>query len=256
RLLPVDKGPIFQEEIWDMALKLTNRGSYYSGEIKLEELEEIMELRLKGYDKLQIRNTVYEISKIKRNLQSLRKLGITSLQSPWPGPDLNFNSGGWVWSPYSNDRLLERTRVVYSKAIEAYLQLVDDLFPMFKNRMEIYNTLPAKLIGQLEIPPASKGYSSHPGLDWYFDPLPNGSKTSIEISLVLTGQVNHEKVSTLYDKLRLLRPKAAEWISSHHTSQLLDIFNNFPVREIVYNWLWNDLKRISWVDGILGHRYE
>ncbi|WP_145948220.1 lipase/acyltransferase domain-containing protein [Paenibacillus sp. Y412MC10] len=256
RSLPVDQGPIFQEEIWDTALKLTKRGSYYTGEIMLEELEEIMELSFKGYDKVQIRNKAYEVSKIRRNLQSLRTQGAISLQSPWPGPDLNFNSGGWVWSPYSNDRLLERTRVVYSKAIDAYLQIVNDYFPMFKNRMGIYNTLPANLIGQLEIPPASKDYSSHPGLDWYFDPLPNGSKTSININLVLTEQVNHERVSELYDKLRLLRPKAAEWISSHHISQSLNIFGNFPVREIVYNWLWDDLKRVSWVDGTLGHRYE
>ena len=54
------------------------------------------------------------------------------------------------------------------------------------------------------------------------------------------------------EKLRLLRPNLHQWMyTSLHESSLHDVLQFKPVTQIVYSWLWDDLKKISWVDGTL-----
>jgi len=256
RGLKVNSGPIFIEEIWQMALKLTNRGSLFSGQISVEEINEILNVRFEGLHFVSIGNKKYNLKKIREYIDHKINQNIKFIKDPWPGPDMDASSGGWVWDLYSDQRLLERTRVIYSKAIESYIQIVDEFFLNFKSRLKIYNTLPANLIGELIIPPKTHDYSSHPSLQWYFDPLPFGNTTKVEISLTSSELTSHKELNEIYDKLRHLRPKSAEWISAETHGQLLEVSHSAPVREIVYNWLWNDLKSISWVNGLLGYKID
>lgn len=38
----------------------------------------------------------------------------------------------------------------------------------------------------------------------------------------------------------------------HHG--VLDLDEDTAAEELVYQWLWSDLQRIKWVDGMLGQR--
>jgi hypothetical protein len=53
---------------------------------------------------------------------------------------------------------------------------------------------------------------------------------------------------------RALRTRQRAWFDSTSHSSLLGAFSLFSAQEVVYDWLWNDLERIRWVDGNLGER--
>jgi hypothetical protein len=53
---------------------------------------------------------------------------------------------------------------------------------------------------------------------------------------------------------RSLRPRQARWLDVTLHSSVLEVFEPWAAEELVYHWLWDDLKRIRWVDGTLGGR--
>jgi hypothetical protein len=45
-----------------------------------------------------------------------------------------------------------------------------------------------------------------------------------------------------------MRPEAAAWISSPEYASSA-FFGKTPATELAYEWLWDDLRHVSWVDG-------
>jgi len=50
-------------------------------------------------------------------------------------------------------------------------------------------------------------------------------------------------------------PEAAAWIYSPEYANS-EFFGKTPGIELAYEWLWDDLKRVSWVDGTSNRRFS
>ena len=53
-----------------------------------------------------------------------------------------------------------------------------------------------------------------------------------------------------------MRPEAAAWISSREYADSEFFFAKTPGTELAYEWLWDDLRSISWVDGMFNRRFS
>jgi predicted esterase len=257
RLLPINSGPILKEELWEFSLKIMKKGSLYNGKLPIDPIYKTIIDLSEETNHVVINNRVYNLLALKREISLMKESGVEFITNPWPGPDLEDNKRRWVWSQYSRERLQYTTSVIYFNAIIAYIQIVEELFPNLKNRLLKYSTFPAIFRGSLFFIPKDDDDSGKPVLSWYLDPLPKDQSIQVLIEISERDEKDslvESDLKNLFDKLRTLRPESAGWISAQRCEEVLDIFHPTPVREIVYDWLWNDLKKISWVKGILGMR--
>lgn len=175
------------------------------------------------------------------------------LHPPWPGPDRDAQASTWIWDSYTDEQLLAGVTAVYGAALEWYQWIVDAWFPKVAPRMETAVILPARFVGIVVPAPRNEEHWGGPRMSWYWDPLPHGSHSSIDIRLgkELLDFTNYYDEVT--ERLRRLRPAAATWISSRfHYPFIGRNLHTTPATELVYNWLWDDLRRVGWVDGLLG----
>lgn len=263
RNLPLPRGPLQHEIIWKAALLLTGKGSLYSKPIALDEIEKKVS-HLSVEHRNYIQGWEIPLTDLWNELRIRREKGESELPPPWPGPDRQ-NAGNWVWSPYSDAQTLARATKIYSASLEAYQKLVEKWFPKFVSSFSIASLLPARLIGV--ITPDEPYGQVGPGIDYFFEQLPLGSKSGVDIKLRNTAKEKYELNITPI-KLHPQTVRSIETIESilpegltihpripkfFHNARL-DIFHTTPAIELTYSWLWNDLSRLSWVDGALGYR--
>ena len=268
RALPIvtNTHPIWDEAIWKIALKLTNKGSLHTQPVKISEEVE-SRLVICESSVLQDRQLVFSDGIDSTTLQQI-KLGLgksfqKEISPPWPGPDKLFEEGGhWVWSPYSDEQILARTRAVYKGALEMYQHLVRTWFFSLSPRLNKYALFPARLVGIVTPPSVDPEQSDiGPVMDYYFEPLPDGEQAFVDIKLIGESEerlrsrmVEQDFFQEQRERLINLRPEASNWISlTTSSTSISDVFSQVrPATEIAYKWLWEDLKRVAWVDGNLG----
>ena len=185
-------------------------------------------------------------------IELLKERGNDEIRSPWPGPDREYGKG-WVWGPYSPDRLLARTRAVYGAALEGYEDLATRWFSPFAPWLGTAAALPATLKGIVNIPTDASGSLSQPSILWYLEPRQIGAPSAIDIVLGTT-KLEDIDADALWDRYRSARPDRPA-ASGFVCDSVLDIFGATPVTELVYDWLWNDLRQIGWVEGLFATRY-
>jgi len=247
RLLPLESGPLFDEAAWAEALALLRVGSLAPGPIELGEIESrLAGIPLDGLFR-DFRRT-YDLRAIRGRVARLREAGETQLPGPWPAPDED-HGGGWVWDPYSPQRLLERTRAVYEGALRGYVQLVERWFPKLGPRLMTYVTLPATLVGTLFFEKRNREFSGGPVLRWRLDAVDASQSTTVEIEVseargALLTPHREGELRRAYETLRARRPQARLWLDAISHGTALDIFGSTPATEIAFRWLADDLKRI------------
>jgi hypothetical protein len=241
RGLVVRGGFIYYEKMWQIALNLMGYGDLHQDPILIADLEERLGQILKRYDD-EIHTEWHELADTLKTIKAGNK---TQMEFPWPTPDNELPGGGWIWDAYSDQQILNRAIKVYSASIQEYERIVDTFLVKFKPRLITAALLPAKLIGKIHFSESSFGGRT-PGMNSYFDPLAEGSISSVQITLGDDRELIN--LDNLYEKLRRMRPLAAEWIyASSGMTVLDDIFFTNPVTRIVYDWLEDDLKRIKWI---------
>ncbi len=253
RLLPVDDGILFHEAVWQTALSITGRGSFDHTPISLDELEEDL---ANGIQLGSFRSHVTErmrqnyIAQLRTEINHLRQSGEINLPSPFVGSDREIEEG-YVWQEYSLERMRIRVASVYSSALDAYQQIVRTWFPQFASRLEMSVLLPARLVGVISFP-------NFPWLNWHLEALPHDQESSVEIYILKGDEVlkllqdKWKNRSVIDQQLLDLRPQATSWLgTTWHSEMLNEVFRADAATELVYKWLWNDLKRISWVEGDL-----
>lgn len=251
KALPICSDAIYKETMWLIALTILNKGTLYSKGISLDEIEIVLQERYEDIPNLLIQHNYYDLTLFKEYVSKLKESGISILDSPWPESDLDEYSRGWIWDPYSPERLLERTKSIYEHAIKDYKQLVEVLFPTMKTRLKKYVLFPCVLTGNLEIPIQTNSYNCSPSLDWYLEPLLQHEDSRVEITLndIDTSKYSFDSthLERIYCEIKRLRPHSAEWISANQTSQILEVYGATPVTDIVYKWIQSDLKSVYWV---------
>ncbi|MEG4205757.1 hypothetical protein QUA20_17730 [Microcoleus sp. Pol7_A1] len=243
--LPIDRGILVQEGAWRAALLITKRysnGSLHYSPIPLAEIEQCLdkfdrvfreEILGIGVDQHLFDLLVMEIDRL--NIEEKKELS-----SPW-----------FSIKQLSPEQILVQARDIYTQAIETYQKIVTQWFPNFSDSLQTMALLPAQIAGVV-IPPSLN--RSQAGVSWYWNPLPPGSLSKVDFVLgdrPISGEENC--FSLAFKQLSYQRPQVLERSGKRMTVHAIDptIFCLRPVTELVYDWLWNDLKRIFWVKGEL-----
>ena len=189
-----------------------------------------------------------------KHVSELTEHGVQEITNPWPSVDLPLGSG-LIWNSYSDERLLERTKEIYSAALRIYSTIVERWFPLFSNRLRLYRILPVRLEGWLAPQalktPAGGGFP----LDWCFRILPLGRPNEVAFKLRReTGNVSHVPFSgsdDLYEQEALAfdtyRPGLPGGFNMTTTSSsLLGLLHPYPATQLAHSWLRSDLKELGW----------
>lgn len=272
RRLPIDGGLLAEETAWDIAYELRRKydtGYRYWDPIPIEDLERYMDrvgwdrevhtvTRIDRYD------LRYELRYLREKIRRMREAGEEELVAPWPHRDLEpgdprIRTHGkgemrshWAWEPYSPEALLELSSTVVVGALEAYRRFVEAHFPRLAPHLRIAVVSPARLTGVLVLSHLAEPDVS-PYLAWHLDPLPRGSDDEVQIGIG-DERAGRDRMLAVQDRIQELRPEAAGWIyPTEYASS--DFYGRNPIRELAYKLLWDDLKRVSWVDGMFprGH---
>lgn len=231
--------------------------------VDLEDIERYLDLF--GWDKDEVSFArgyapprLYDLRSLKEQVILLSEAGEAESRPPWPMTDLSFdhpavrqlvNAGGPVysWDLYSTQVAFELAQIVLAGALDGYRRLVEEYFPSFAPRMQVSASLPARLTGVLVRSSPSPHWDRNPWVDWYLEPLPPGSQNEIDLRL---GEepIGQEHMLAVLGRLRSMRPEAAGWISPGH-QVTYDLIGRTPAIKLTHELLWDDLRRVSWVEG-------
>ncbi len=153
---------------------------------------------------------------------------------------------------------LAHAKAVYELALRAYAQLTTSLFRGLSPFMQIAAMLPACLRGTIYGIGAEDSTRVDPGMQWWLEPLAPGEESRVEVNLQdpaeprdqFVERWEHEAAKAT-QRARIYRPEQARWIGMFLKSHYLQVWQPLAAEDIVYEWLWHDLQRISWVDGQL-----
>lgn len=245
--LPTEEGPLFMEYIWAAANTLVRPGSVDQRPIPLSEIEWKLSRLPEGQEHIRYNGKLWALRPVKKEILRLLSMGETVLRSPWPAPDQEIRSG-WMWEMYSHEQLIARTEAVYKGALEGYCQLVGTWFAKLAEWLQTWAMLPARLKGTLLLPDPRKGLDGAPVISWYFEPLPSGDTSYVELTVTTNPRsIQDLPFNELESKIRQLRHLRAARIGITVRHQVLDIFDHMPATKLAYAWLRGDLRRISWV---------
>lgn len=221
--------------------------------IPLDKLEEcLLRLPKNVYQSFGIYQRLHrhDLNQLIREVNRLREQGKTELPTPWPKPEHEWTEGP-LWKCYTLEQMRSHAETVYKGALDGYQQLVDRWFKKFVSRLKTKVLLPARFVGIVTPPQPNQELKSAPILKWCFEALPKSEQSTVDLRFA--EQDLWDDIPALDDCLRSRRPEAVTWISgtTMHVSNL-DVFAPNSATNLAYTWLWNDLKRVSWVDGFLG----
>lgn len=260
--LPVREGLLAKEDAWNTACGLAGEKSRRDP-LPLERIEQRLEFYGRiGAEEVRLSrghysNTErYRLGNLRAAFASLRNAGQEELAPPWPladrlgDPDLPSNSGGgvWVWHLYRPETLLRRARIIMEGAFAGYRRLVEDYFLKLAPQMRVAATLPARLTGTLIMSHLNEDPNRGPYVAWYLEPLPPDSENEVQIEFGV-DRLAEEDFLALETRMRLARPQAAEWLSPWEHA-FSDFYGKTPATDLAHKLLWEDLKRVSWVDGM------
>lgn len=260
RGLPFEDGPLFREFAWKMARDLgTLTSSGMERSIPISQLEDQVwdaEEMLAEYGEredtiVHLGYTGYDHHLVKRITQMLRCTGLDAIRDPWPGCDMVPQGGGtvaWSWSFYSPIRLLERIQAIFEAAIQSYEQLADQWFSSFTSDLRTYSLLPIRIVGMLSPAQPALGWSGSPSLYWYMEPLPRGTSSRVDIEYSELWPNTRDTFELVRASIERYRPEC-HWPSVRVHTALPDIFGYMPATDLAYEWLWDDLADIHWVEG-------
>jgi len=243
--LPIDRGILVHEGAWLAALLITKRysnGSLHYSPLALAQIEQCLDKfdRVFREEILGIGVDQHHFDLLVREINRLHIEEKKELSSPW-----------FSIKKISHEQILVQTIDIYTQALETYQKIVKQWFPNFSDSLQTMALLPAQITGVV-VPPSLN--RSQAGVSWYWKPLPASSLSKVDFVLS-DHPVSREDscLSLAFKQLCYQRPQVFERSGKRMTVHTIDptIFCLRPVTELVYNWLWNDLKRIFWVKGEL-----
>jgi hypothetical protein len=244
RALRVECSELIDEALWLATLVAGRKGSLWSRPIPIEEVASLLVAALKATPVLLLKDRVAPSDLMLQRLTDLRGRGVTHIEPPWPSPDIRHDDGRRL-DTYTPEQRILRVNEIFSAALRVYEEITTTWFPTLRSRMVTAVTLPAHLIGNFS-PQAPSGVDM-PILDWYLEPLPDGSTSQVTISLGREPRTDRwADIQERFQRLRELRPEAADWLVTTHHSGIAHVFQPAPLAELVYGWIISDLKRIKW----------
>lgn len=245
RALPVTAGALSLEAAWYAASILMKRNPSNSTTIPLDEIV----LRLSTTNKFSVSCRMrHALEQLEVEIDAARSQGLSYLSLPtWVH---NFrNTGG-----YSPNVLLAYAENTYREAVKGFVTLITRWFPKFSSHLSLASIFPAQLVGVV-VPP--KHTSGSVSIHFYWEALPYGSQNGADFSLSdCPPTTDSPRYRTAMNQMRILRPRGLMYPSfkSYSATPLTaQWLGECPVTELVYQWLWNDLKKLGWVKADLGN---
>jgi len=245
-----ESGVGLHEAVWNCALGMLNQGSLRKDPLPLARLriprsvpdEARMPGRLRGLRAGHFRCVI----------ESFAAGGGCDLPPPWPTADLQLpGRSGPILSMYSAEALRSRLEVIFSGALGMYRQLVETWFRRFAARLAVYSLMPVEVTGVLRHAPEDCQDKSV--LFWYMKPIANGNSDSVEIALgdPRTAGGDRELLDRLHTSSAESRPDRGRFSSvSTYTAAASLFVHSYPVTNLAYHWLWEDLERLKWIEGM------
>ena len=246
-----------RELAWNFALETWQRGELQQASLGIDRVLEYLSTlspntvvrshRGKDFGPL-------ELQIVAQDLSAMAERGELDIANPWPHPDLQIGSGS-IWKFYSDERLLERTREIYSGALRIYAAMVERWFPRFSRRLPLYRILPVKLEGWLRPSRKKSDRELGPTLDWYVRILPEIQQNEVLFGLDLgvTDMASgdffdrddlYEEEKSAFEALRLNLPGAFSMTLTR--SGLSELLDAYPATELAHSWLRRDLREMGW----------
>ena len=241
RSIPIAASLLSLEAAWHGASSLIERDRRDSSPIPLNEIE----ARLSGVEKIQCVPMMHHcLKQLGIEMKAAHAKEQTHLCLPASFQSFRSNH------THSTEALLAYARDVYLGAFEGYLQLIDRLSPLIP-KLQLVSILPARLVGVLALPNNSDSVS----ISRYWEPLPANSQNEVQFSLSTHSLPGDDpSVMAAMQKWISLRPQWWMYFTMQ-TSTIPQLTKSWlganPVTELAYEFLWEDLKRMGWVDGSL-----
>ena len=191
-----------------------------------------------------------EIEAVRNHLSGLIQDGHVSLHDPWPTADLPRSSSSRTWSPYSDERLLDRAAAVHAAALKIYQAMVECWFQPFSEQMRLYRLLPVRLEGLLT--KREIGGVVWPSLSWRPVILPRGQESHVDFDLGewgdwLPGIEQHfEEQREAFLQLRSGDPDSG--VLFHSGTSAHNFSSDRPATELAHDWITEELRDLGWVD--------
>lgn len=234
RSLSVSSGSLSFEAAWHGAIYLTRKHlinsypNHYCDPISLDEIENhLFKINQSHFSRMM----QHCLNQLKFEIEACRAKGQTHLSL---SPSIQIFKSS---SNISHEILLDYTADIFQQSIEGYEQVVNSLFIKLISKLQLASILPARLVGYV-IPP--QHHEDSISMSWYWESLPKGQKSHVNFSLVKDeSSLNSSFPKTALFPMHLLKetPFTKSWLG------------DYPVTEMVYQWLWKDLNKIGWVKG-------
>ena len=194
-----------------------------------------------------------DLDRLTAEVLKLRVRDKTQLDSPWAKPE-RYSVEEFPWKCYTPEQIKTYAEYVYLEALNGYEHTVNTWFPKFANRLKLSVLMPVHLVGAI----AFSDSDNEPSLYCHFEALTQSESNKVSFS-VMEQSVAKEKFfnpklsKQVDDQRHALRPGKALLIgNTAFQHSRLRLFEPTSATELVYNWLWDDLKEVSWVNGSLG----
>ncbi len=246
--IPPD-GPLAEEQVWATAIDIAGLSNLDTEQLQIVPLlakvdpilaaagdADLVYLKKPGRGE-------HALGPFARKLRELQAAGESVLRAPLPCGDLD-PGGGWIGEFYTPERLVEIASETYLQATAAYSQLVEKWFPAVAADLEHVALLPVKVVGFVSTGKSleESGFGPIPSMSGWLQPLPPDEPSTIDIAV---REFNFDYGNHIYELQRRMRPQAARWISGSYGGMSFDPGDRYPVREVVYSWLRDDLHRLG-----------
>lgn len=262
RRFPLSNSLLAVEEEWEAVVDFTRQVPLTVERIAIEPILDELEASLTELERdaaklgVPVRGSSFSMMGgrdhdnywLRDRLRAARARGVTELTRPWPAPDRLDTAGGLIDQAFSEAQLISYASALYMGAIDAYEELVRTLLPRLQERMALATTFPATFVGTIALgTPDTAGVTS---LSGYFTPKPAGQRSEVVISIG-GNRYEHGRSLENYERLKVLRPDAARWITAWSGGSWFNPGARYPVTKVVTAWLWRDLQHAGIVKGML-----
>ncbi len=232
-------------------------------ETVLQRLSEMWE-RASGADNISFRVGLVTLDS--EDLDRMHRLVDPSasgpVTEPWPGRDAEL--GGWVWSGYTPERMLERTRAIYGGALTAYREMSEGILASFGDALGHAALLPAVLEGRLTAPQGDQ-FEHGPQLEYTLRPVgtpgPAGQRQgSDNVDIALVEDTPHPSLAWDEDwwqtaaaernRYEQRNPGVTTFSALSQTRTMADLWGPRPATTNALEWIWKDLRELGWVKRI------
>ena len=237
-------GIMEKEFIWKITLKLLGKGSLYSTDIEIANIEKYRTPSL-YYKNLNLELYFLMIDRLKDR-------GETFIRVPFVKGD-KAKKSGWIWSSYSQIQMKRRVQKMYEDALIEYKNIIEIFWSKFSGQFEMYLNFPCKLVGLLYYNDENiDDYESRPLMQYYLEVLPESERISVEIALASRRSAFEENVDDIFKKMKqnALKYRKNKIENMGYTIWSGECMSSSctPVTDIIYKMLENDLKKVGWIE--------